>query len=287
MFQKNLQVAKSTRDNTRLISGLVLASAVFLASCAKEQDINAFVEPTVPADQLYNEALANVDAGDTTQARRKFQKLDRQHPYSKFAQQSGIMNTYLSYRAGDYPEAVSAGRRFITLYPAHEEAPYVQYLIGMSYHRQLTDVTRDQSAARKSLQAMTTLVERYPDSEYAEDAKTKIRIARDQLAGEEMLVGRYYLERREYLAAVNRFRTVLERYENTRHIEEALARLTESYFALGLVSEAQTAAAVLGHNFPESQWYKDSYALLDKGGVQPRENTGSWISRAAKSIIGA
>jgi len=243
------------------------AAALFLSACSKDQDINAFVEPTVPADQLYNEALANIDAGDTTQAQRKLKKLDRQHPFSKFARQSGIMSTYLAYRSARYSEAVSNGKRFVGLYPAHEEAPYIQYLIGMSYHRQLVDVTRDQGAAKKSFQAMNELVTRYPDSEYVEDARRKMRIARDQLAGKEMLVGRYYLERRENLAAINRFRTVVETFQDTRHIEEALARLTEAYFALGLVSEAQTAAAVLGHNFPESQWYKDSYALLESGNM--------------------
>ena len=263
-----------------------VAAALLLSACSKDQDINAFVEPTVPADQLYNEALANIDAGDSVQAKRKLQKLDRQHPFSKFARQSGVMSTYLAYRGGNYTEAVTNGKRFVGLYPSHEEAPYVQYLIGMSHHKRLVDVTRDQKAARDSYRAMNELVTRYPDSEYVEDARRKMRIARDQLAGKEMLVGRYYLERREHLAAINRFRTVVETYQETRHIEEALARLTEAYFALGLVSEAQTAAAVMGHNFHESQWYKDSYALLEKGGLRPLANQGSWITRAAKTIIG-
>lgn len=278
---------EQTNSKRRVVAAVALAGAVLLSACSKDQDINSFVEPTVPADQLYNEALANVEAGNTTQAKLKFEKLDRQHPYSKYARQSGVMNTYLSYRAGDYADAIGRGRRFVGLYPANKEAPYVQYLIGMSYFRQIVDVTRDQAAAKKAYQAMNELVERYPDSEYVEDAQSKMRVSRDQLAGKEMLVGRYYLERKEYLAAVNRFRSVVETYEDTRHVEEALARLTESYMALGLVSEAQTAAAVLGHNFPESQWYKDSYALLEKGGVRPAENRGSWISRAAKKIVGA
>ena len=275
---------KTNSKNWAVLAGM--CGALFLASCAKDQDINAFVDPTVPADQLYNEALANIDAGDTQQAKRKLKKLDRQHPYSKFAKKSGVMSTYLAYRSGDYAEAIAQGRRYVSLYPADKEAPYAQYLIGMSYHRQMIDVTRDQKAAKKSFQAMNELVQRYPDSEFVEDAKRKMRIARDQLAGKEMLVGRYYLERKEYLASINRFRVVVEQYEDTRHVEEALARLTESYYALGLVSEAQTAAAVLGHNFPESQWYRDSYALLQKGGLRPLENRGSWISRAARTIVG-
>ncbi len=275
-----------SKGASRFLGIAAICSAIIVTSCAKEQDVNAFVDPTVPADQLYNEALANIDAGDIGQAQRKFKKLDRQHPYSNLAKKSGIMTTYLAYRSGEYPTAIANGKRFVSLYPANKEAPYALYLVGMSHYRQISDVTRDQKAAKLTLRAMNDLVERYPDSEYVEDAKRKMRIAKDQLAGKEMLVGRYYQERKEYLAAINRFRYVVERYENTRHIEEALARLTESYYALGLTSEAQTAAAVLGHNFPESQWYKDSYALLEKGGLRPLENQGSWISKAAGSIFG-
>ena len=157
----------------------------------------------------------------------------------------------------------------------------------MSHYRQISDVTRDQKSSKNTYRTMNELIERYPDSEYVEDAKRKRRIAKDQLAGQEMLVGRYYQERNEYLAAINRYRGVVEKYEDTRHVEEALARLTESYFALGLTSDAQTAAAVLGHNFPDSQWYRDSYALLEKGGLRPLENKDSWLSRASRLITGA
>ncbi len=258
-----------------------------LGACAKDTSTSAFVDPTVPADKLYNEALANIDNGNFRQAELKFKKLDRQHPYSSYSRKSGVMSTFIAYRQGNYPTAVANGKRFVSLYPSNSEAPYAQYLIGMSYYRQIVDVTRDQAAAKNTIKAMNELIERYPESEYVEDAKRKRRVARDQLAGKEMLVGRYYLERKEYLASINRFRTVVEQYQDTRHVEEALARLTESYYALGLQSEAQTAAAVLGHNFPESQWYKDSYNLLQTGGLRPQENRGSWISRAAKTILGA
>ena len=264
-----------------------VAAALLLGACDNKKDVSAFLDPTEPADKVYNEALANIDAGNYSEARKKFKKVDRQHPYSDFAKKSVVMNTFISYQTGNFPEAISSGKRFVSLYPSHEEAPYAQYLVGMSYYRQITDVTRDQKAAKNTYNAMNQVVTRYPDSQYAEDAKRKMRIAKDQLAGKEMLVGRYYLERREYLASINRFRTVVEKYQETRHVEEALARLTESYFALGLNSEAQTAAAVLGHNFPESQWYKDAYSLLATGGLRPEENTGSWISKAAKLIVGA
>lgn len=268
--------------------GICLAvSALLLSACAEEQDVNAFVDPTVPADQTYNEALANIDSGDYTQAKRKFKKLDRQHPYSNYAKRAGVMSTFIAYRQGDYAEAIAQGKRFVQLYPANKEAPYALYLVGMSHYRQISDVTRDQRSARETYRTMNELVERYPDSEYVEDAKRKMRIAKDQLAGQEMLVGRYYQERKEYLAAINRYRGVVEKFEDTRHVEEALARLTESYYALGLTSEAQTAAAVLGHNFPDSKWYKDSYALLEKGGLRPLENQGSWLSKASRFITGA
>ena len=155
----------------------------------------------------------------------------------------------------------------MTLFPATDDAAYAQYLIGESYFRQIPDVTRDQDLSQKAMEAMGAVIQKYPDSEYADDARKKIEMARDQIAGKEMQIGRYYLERREYLAAVNRFKTVVQDYQTTRHVEEALHRLTESYLALGIVPEAQTAAAVLGHNFPDSEWYQDSYRLLSKGGL--------------------
>jgi outer membrane protein assembly factor BamD len=197
------------------------------------------------------------------------------------------MSAFTKYRQGQYAEAINTGKRYVTLYPSSKDAAYAQYIVGLSYFRQISDVTRDQKDAQRTIEAMNDLVQRWPDSEYVEDAIAKIRFARDQLAGKEMQIGRYYLEKKDYLAAINRFRGVVENYSNTRQVEEALARLVEAYYAIGLTSEAQTAAAVLGHNFPDSQWYKDSYALLEKGGVKPRENTGSWISKAAKLITGA
>jgi outer membrane protein assembly factor BamD len=196
------------------------------------------------------------------------------------------MGAFTNYRQGNYDDAISASKRYLTLYPSTDDAAYAEYIIGLSYYRQIKDVTQDQKEARLTAQAMQDLVNRWPDSEYVEDAKTKIRFANDQLAGKEMQIGRYYLERREYSAAVKRFRNVVENYSNTRQVEEALARLTEAYYAMGLTDEAQTAAAVLGHNYPESPWYKDSYKLLQSNGLEPRENAGSWLSKAGKLITG-
>jgi outer membrane protein assembly factor BamD len=197
------------------------------------------------------------------------------------------MNAFTQYRQGKYEEAINSSRRYVQLYPTSDDAAYAQYIIGLSYWRQIRDVTQDQAESRRTIEAMQEVVQRWPDSEYVDDAQQKIRFARDQLAGKEMQVGRYYLERREYIAAARRFRNVVEDYSNTRHVEEALARLTETYLAMGLQSEAQTAAAVLGHNFPDSQWYSDSYRLLQSGGLEPRENRGSWISRAGALIMGS
>lgn len=269
---------------------LSVAMPLFLLGCMsseKDIDLSTYVDQTEPADVLYNQGLANLNAGRLTEAAKKFAAVDRQHPYSEWARKSMVMGAFTNYRQGNYEDAIASARRYLTLYPASDDAAYATYIIGLSYHRQIRDVTQDQKESRQTIQAMQELVTRWPDSEYVEDAKAKIRFANDQLAGKEMQVGRYYLERREYLAAVKRFRTVVEQYSNTRQVEEALARLVEAYYALGLTDEAQTAAAVLGHNYPASSWYKDSYKLLQSGGLEPRENAGSWISKAGKLITGA
>lgn len=261
-----------------LVSALVLV----LGGCTMfggKADPTAFVEPD-PPDLLYNQGLALLNAGEATKAKEKFKEVDEQHPYSEYARRSLLMSTYLNFRRGNFPEAINDGRRYVTLYPASEDAAYAQYMVGESHFRQIADVTRDQQASYRAIASMNEVVQKYPESEYAEDARRKIQVARDQIAGKEMQIGRYYQERKEYLAAVNRFKFVVEKMQTTRHVEEALHRLTESYLALGIVPEAQTAAAVLGHNYPDSEWYADSYSLLTKGGVKPRKNPGSWISRA-------
>ncbi len=285
---------KSIASNSHRSPGRALVFAAFsvpflLAGCnaEKDLDLSAYTENLEPADTLYNQGLANLEAGQMKEAIAKFEAIDRQHPYSEFARRALLMNTFANYRSGNFTEAVSAGERYISLYPTSEDAAYAQYLVGLSHFRQIRDVTQDQRSSRQTIEAMEQVVQRWPDSEYVPDAEAKIRFAQDQLAGKEMQVGRYYLERREYIAAIRRFRGVVENYANTRHVEEALARLVEAYFAMGITSEAQTAAAVLGHNYPESEWYQDSYALLQSGGLEPRENTGSWISKAASLITGS
>ena len=250
-------------------------------------DLATYVEQTDSADVLYNQGLANLSAGRLKEAGRKFEAVDRQHPYTEFARKSMVMNAFTMYRQGQYQEAINAGERYVQLYPTSPDAAYAQYIVGLSYFRQIRDVTQDQKESRRAIEAMEEVVTRWPESEYVEDANAKIRFARDQIAGKEMQIGRYYLERREYIASAKRFRYVVENYSNTRHVEEALARLVETYYSMGLVSEAQTAAAVLGHNYPDSQWYADSYKLLQTSGLEPRENSGSWISKAGKLFRGA
>ena len=267
---------------------LPLVAAVLLLALAgcKSSEVSSsdFVDEIVPANELYNQALSSIDAGNLGRALKKLEQLDRQHPYSEYSRKALIMQTFISYRQQKYDETAQFGKRYVSLYPGDKDAAYAQYLVGMSYHRQIPDVTRDQTLTAQAFNAMNTLVERYPESEYVEDAKAKMRFARDQIAGKEMVTGRYYMERREFQAAINRFRYVVEKFQDTRHIEEALARLTESYYSIGLANEAQAAAAVLGHNFPESRWYADSVKLLQTGGLEPREDAKSWLAAISRSI---
>jgi outer membrane protein assembly factor BamD len=281
MFFK--EMAQPSRPIRRACAvAAIVALPLLVSGCLSGEpdvDLATYVQETEPADALYNQGLANLNAGRLKEASRKFDAVDRQHPYSEFARKSMVMGAFANYRQGNYDEAINAAKRYVALYPSSEDAAYAQYIVGLSYFRQIRDVTQDQKESRRAIEAMDEVVQRWPDSEYVDDARAKVRFARDQLAGKEMQIGRYYLERREFIAAAKRFRYVVENYSNTRHVEEALARLTETYFAMGLTSEAQTAAAVLGHNYPDSEWYKDAYALLQTGGLSPEENRGSWLSR--------
>jgi outer membrane protein assembly factor BamD len=238
-----------------------------------------------PADKLYNEGLFLMnDKHDPKGASKKFEEVDRQHPYSDWARKSLLMSAYAFYDAHDYDSCIGAASRYVTLHPGSPDAAYAQYLIAASHYDQIPDITRDQGRTEKAIAALEEVIRKYPTSEYAVSAKAKLEGARDQLAGREMAVGRYYMQQHDYTAAINRFKTVVTQYQTTRHVEEALARLTEAYMAIGIVGEAQTAAAVLGHNFPDSRWYKDAYNLVKSGGVEPSENTGSYISKAFKKL---
>jgi len=277
-------VSASDFSPNGLLAVLRLASLAvvvgLLAGCNTSSDSSkdAFANDK-PAGDLYNTGLADVNSGDLKSAVKTFDDIDREHPYSEDARKALIMSAFASYRSGANDDAIATSKRYLSLYPGSPDAAYADYIIGSSYFRQIPDVTRDQEATKDAIAALQEVIDRYPDSEYAADAKNKIIVARDQLAGKEMQIGRYYLEQRQYLAAINRFKTVVTDYQDTRHVEEALERLTEANLALGLTSEAQTAAAVLGHNFPDSKWYQDAYNLLQTGGIQPREDKTSWISQ--------
>ncbi len=248
-----------------------------LAACTSGQELQL---PDDPADKLYNEGLFLLqNKKDAKAAAKKFEEVDRQHPYSDWARKALIMQAYAYYEAREYDDSISAAKRYVTLHPGSGDAAYAQFLIASSYFEEIPDITRDQARTEKAMQALDEVARKYPTTEYATSAKKKLEVARDQLAGKEMLIGRWYLERKDYTGAINRFKTVVTQYQTTRHVEEALMRLTESYMALGIVPEAQTAAAVLGHNFPDSPWYKDAYNLVRGGGAEPSENKDSWLSR--------
>jgi outer membrane protein assembly factor BamD len=243
--------------------------------------------PDTPADKLYNEGLFLLnDKQDYKQAAKKFDQVDRENPYSDWARKALLMSAYSDYQSGQYDDCINAAKRYVTLHPASPDAAYAQYLIGSSYYDQILDVSRDQERTQKAIDAFQEVVHKYPDSEYALAAKKKVEMARDQLAGKEMDIGRFYLQKRDFLGAINRFKVVVTQYQTTREVEEALERLTEAYLALGITDEAQTAAAVLGHNFPDSPWYKDAFNLLKGQGREPNENKASWISQAFKKLTG-
>jgi outer membrane protein assembly factor BamD len=259
---------------------LIVAALPACSFFGKEEVI-----PDDPADKLYNEGLYFLNSKhDFKKAATRFEEVDRQHPYSEWARKALLMSAYAHYEGMQYEETVTAAKRYVTLHPGSPDAAYAQFLIASAYYDQIPDITRDQQRTEKALTALDEVVRKYPNTEYAANAKRKIEVARDQLAGKEMETARFYQKKRDYIAAINRFKVVITQYQTTRHVEEALMRLTETYMSLGIVNEAQTAAAVLGHNFPDSQWYKDAYGLVRGGGLEPYEDQGSWISRAFKKV---
>ena len=272
----------AARFALRGLAMMLLAAS--LGACSSWFDKDK-LPPDEPADRLYNQGLYLLNnKREPAAAVKKFEEVDRQHPYSEWARKALIMSAYSYYTARSYDECITASKRYISLHPGSPDAAYAQYLIGSSYFDEIPDITRDQERTEKALAALDEVSRKYPTSEYAVSAKQKIEVARDQLAGKEMQIGRYYLEKKDYTGAINRFKVVVTQYQTTRHVEEALERLTEAYMSLGIVEEAQTAAAVLGHNFPDSKWYQHAYTLVKKGGLEPNENKGSWISRAFKKV---
>ncbi len=234
--------------------------------------------------KLYNEGLSNLKAGQNKSAIKDFSEVERQYPYSSYATKAILMQAYANYVQGKWDDTVVAANRFVTLHPGHKDAGYAYYLIAVSNYNKINDTKRDQTATKQALEALEEVARRYPGTAYANDAEQKVLVARDHLAGKEMEVGRYYYKQGSYLAGINRFKRVVTEYQNTSQTPEALYRLAEGYMALGVVSEAQTAAAVLGANYPNSEWYKDAYRLVSSDGEAPVASEQSWISKAFASL---
>ncbi|HEX9446551.1 MAG TPA: outer membrane protein assembly factor BamD [Dongiaceae bacterium] len=250
------------------------ACAALIAACSTpEPDI-----PDQPAEQLYNSAMDTMEAGEPKTATRLFDEVERQHPYSQWATQAQIMSAYAHYSIDEYDDAIPALDSFIELHPGNRSTAYAYYLRALCYYEQIADVKRDQGNTEQALRALSDVVARFPNTDYARDAALKLDLVRDHLAGKEMEIGRYYLTRDQYLAAINRFRTVVEKYQTTTHVPEALERLVEAYMSLGINDEAQTAGAVLGYNYPGSDWYQDAYNLLRAKDLKPEKKAGSWMS---------
>lgn len=239
---------------------LLPVACLLLSACAGTPDEVPYVER--PVEQIYNEAANALDSERHLLAAALFDEVERQHPYSQWAVRSKLMAAYAHYRARKYDDAIDTIDRFIALHPGNRDVAYAFYLKGLSYYEQISDVRRDQSSTEESLKSLQEVVRRFPTSPYARDAKLKIDLVRDHLAGKDMEVGRYYQITGNHMAAVLRFRRVVDVYQTTSHVPEALHRLTECYLSLGIIEEAQVAAAVLGHNYPGSEWYADTYALM-------------------------
>jgi outer membrane protein assembly factor BamD len=272
---------------------VVSAAAVALCGCSlfdsddATNDLNkdAAQYQERPIDQIYAAAWLQINKGNWDQAAIQFNEVDRQHPYSVWARRAQLMSAFCSYQANKYDDAVASADSYISLHPGSQEVAYAFYLKAISLYEQIVDVGRDQSKTLGALVALQDVVQRFPDTEYARDATLKIDLTEDHLAGKEMEVGRYYLTRGDYIGAVNRFRVVIDQYQTTPQIAEALERLTESYYSLGLDSEAQTAAAVLGANYPGTVWYQDSYNILKGRNLAPKADQQSWIYKAFHKML--
>jgi outer membrane protein assembly factor BamD len=256
----------------------VSASTLLIGACAGDKEEVEYKE--APVEDLYNKALDTLEGGDFKAATKLFDEVERQHPYSEWATRAQLMSAFAYYQNDAYDDAILAADRFIQLHPGHKDVAYAYYLIGQCYYEQISSVSQDQRMTELARQAFTEVIRLFPNSEYGRDAQLKLELTDDHLAGKEMAIGRWYQQRNEWVAAINRFRNVVEQYQTTSQVPEALLRLTETYLALGVVGEAQTAAAVLGHNFPGSQWYEDSYNLLAEHNLVPQLNEDSWISEA-------
>jgi outer membrane protein assembly factor BamD len=282
-LRRGAGVTSSLDDELVLIpKGLAMRSllAVFfillLVGCSSTKE-EAVIPPV---EVLYNEGKNFLDEREYKKAIEKFELVEREYPFAEWARRAKLMGAYASYEKGAYTDAEASLEAYVKLYPASEETAYAYYLIALTYYEQITDVRRDQESTRKARQALQDVIRRYPQSDYAKDAKVKLDLVVDHLAGKEMEIGRYYLKRKQFTPAINRFNSVIDNYQTTNHVPEALHRLVECYLALGLAQDAKRTAAVLGYNYPGSDWYADSYRLIEGEGSTPVavEKTGWWGS---------
>lgn len=256
---------------SKLAPVLCLCAMLSLAACSstKSADKDA-PEKQVPVEKIYNSAKDQLDKGEYYKAAKAFDDVDRQYPYSQWAARAQLMSGYAQYKNLKYDEATLALDHFIELHPGDANIAYAYYLRALCYYEQISDVRRDQKMTQLALENLRQVVSRFPDSKYARDASLKVDLTMDHLAGKEMEIGRYYLERRQFQAAIPRFKRVVDNYQTTTHVPEALHRMVEAYLSLGLTEEAAKSAAILGHNYPNSSWYKDTYRLMKgKTGAEP------------------
>ena len=286
MIPSKSQIGKS--HIARALALAVLAGGLGACNTTREENLQYVEEPVA---NLYNRGAQMLDRRRWAEALRAFEEVERQHPYSSWARRAMLMEAYAHYNANQYDQSIEDAQRFLALHPGNESAPYAYYLISICYFERILDVGRDQGTTERALVALRDVVRRYPESPYARDARLKMDMVYDQLAGKEMEVGRFYLNRDQHLAAINRFRIVIENenYQRSSHVPEALHRLVESYVSVGMAEEAQRVAAILGHNFPGDAWYQRSYALMTSAGVatvsESEARRRGWFNRTFGTVF--
>ncbi|PWG17341.1 outer membrane protein assembly factor BamD [Salibaculum griseiflavum] len=274
---------RAVTTNSVLLSGLLALG--LLAGCSGSDLRSPGAMEQYSAEEIFQRGEFDLERGREDDAAFYFGEIERLYPYSEWAKRGLIMQAFAYHRDQDYGNARASAQRFLDFYPTDEDAAYAQYLLALSYYDQIDEIGRDQGLTFQALQALRVVIERYPDSDYARSAILKFDLAFDHLAAKEMEVGRYYLKRDHFSAAINRFRVVVEDFQTTSHTPEALHRLVESYLSLGLTEEAQTAGAILGHNYRSTEWYEDSYALLTGQGLEPRSIGNNWLSAIYRQMI--
>ena len=253
---------------------------ILIASCTSSPDVEPYSQEKL--DKIYNDAVSYLDKKQYEEAADKFLSVEREYPYSNWSEKALLMASYSLFEAKKFDDTVNQLTRYMQLYPNSKDLAYANYLIGLSYYLQVANIGRDQINAKLALQSFNTIIDRFPESEYAKDSRIKRDLAVDHIAGSEMEIGRYYQKRKQHSAAINRFKVIISEYQTTSHIEEALARYSESYISLGIFTEAQSSAAILGYNYPYSRWYEYIYNQLEYAGLRPKEERSSWIKEVWK-----